>query len=189
MSSFAGANAPFISTLNLSNNVVESLSGLEKLSGLVKLDLSSNKVSALDVTGSLSELKELNLENNAIDRIGSVGGLSSLESLRLVGNGALNTLDGLSSLFSLVSLNISATGVATVSELAKLSGLKKLANLDASNAPVSETANCRQEVLLALPALVSFNNEKYTTEERIEARAVAKERAAKAAAPEEAKTE
>jgi len=70
-----------VTKLNLSNNKISKIEGMEKLPNLRKLDLSNNRIP--DITGleTLIDLVELNLEYNKIRKIDNLEVLSSLKNL------------------------------------------------------------------------------------------------------------
>ncbi len=117
-------------------------------------------------------------ENNGVEKVNTLEGAASLETLKLSGNSTLVELDGLSSLRSLKSLNLSGTGVASLEQIGKLKGLQNLTELDVSNTPVGDSENAKIEVLILLPQLESYNGEKYSNDDRAAARDLAKSRSA-----------
>ncbi|MNJ86521.1 Internalin-A precursor [compost metagenome] len=69
--------------LNLSNNTIKSIEGLNKLINLKFLHLNNNKISKIEPLNSLTKLKELNLSNNEIISVDFLKNLLSIETLDL----------------------------------------------------------------------------------------------------------
>lgn len=77
-------------TLNLSNKMIDNIldiQGLNNISkSIEKLDLSNNRISMISGLENLINLKELNLKNNYIQKVEGIEGLKRLETLDLSGN-------------------------------------------------------------------------------------------------------
>jgi hypothetical protein len=76
--------------LNLSNKMIDKIPDIQGLNNIAesieKLDLSNNRISMISGLENLINLKELNLKNNYIKRIEGIEVLKRLETLDLSGN-------------------------------------------------------------------------------------------------------
>jgi len=95
-----------LTSLDLSNNELSSLSGLEYLSNLSSLSLSDNKLSSLEGLGQLSNLSSLSLRNNQLSSLEGLGQLSNLSSLYLDNNEFTHLPDELFNLAKLERLDV-----------------------------------------------------------------------------------
>ncbi|PHH90908.1 hypothetical protein CDD83_2285 [Cordyceps sp. RAO-2017] len=117
--------APLAATLkdlDLYDNLVSHMRGLDDLDGLTSLDLSFNKIKHIKNISHMTQLKELFLVANKIGRIENLEGLQKLTSLELGSNRIreLKNLDGLENLEELwVAKN-------KITELGGLGGLPNL---------------------------------------------------------------
>ena len=75
-----------IKELDLSNNQISDIKGLEKFSNLEVLKLNNNKISKIEELSSLTKLQELYLRNNKISKINGIEKLQNLHSLDLSNN-------------------------------------------------------------------------------------------------------
>ncbi len=77
-------------TLNLSNKMIDNIPDIQGLNDnaelIEKLDLSNNRLSMISGLENLENLRELNLKNNYIKSIEGIEGLKQLEILDLSGN-------------------------------------------------------------------------------------------------------
>lgn len=73
-------------SLDLSNQSLESLKGIEKFWNLEELNLGNNKISDINPLKDLQRLKYLNLRDNKISDISPLQNLSALRHLNLRGN-------------------------------------------------------------------------------------------------------
>ncbi|OWK15303.1 DRC3, partial [Cervus elaphus hippelaphus] len=72
--------------LQLDNNIIEKIEGLENLTHLVWLDLSFNNIEAIEGLDTLVNLEDLSLFNNRISKIDSLDALVKLQVLSLGNN-------------------------------------------------------------------------------------------------------
>lgn len=75
-----------ISSLNLTNQNITDITGIEKCQNLISLDLSYNNISDISPLLKLDGLKDLNLNNNMIEDISYISNLFSLRQLNLRDN-------------------------------------------------------------------------------------------------------
>lgn len=133
----------WLHSLILTNNNIEDISVLGRLTNLESLYLSSNKVSAVGDLKGLSRLNFLDLNDNAIkeidsinelnltilylhkngiEKIPSLSNLSRLEELDLSGN-KIQKMEGLSALKQLKVLNLSDNLITFIEGLTELTSL------------------------------------------------------------------
>ncbi len=115
-----------ITELELEDNRIESLKGLEAFAWLTSLNLAENNISDLSHLAGLRELKMLDLSVNRITDLGPLGSLDSLEELDLSEN-PIKKIVALKGLLRLRVLDIYAT---KVKDIWPLRGLTALSSLD-----------------------------------------------------------
>jgi len=115
---------------------IESLVGIQNLTGLTDLDLGFNSITDISLLSGLTELTDLNLVGNWISDIGALSGLTGLTDLNLEGNiftdldygfTSITDINALSGLTELTDLNI---GGNQISDISPLSGLTELRFVD-----------------------------------------------------------
>ncbi|AUI68027.1 leucine-rich repeat domain-containing protein [Beggiatoa leptomitoformis] len=111
-----------LTELNLSNNKLQNLSGLETLRNLSTLDLRDNRLTSLLGLETLRNLSALDLRGNQLTSLSGLETLANLSALDLRGN-QLTSLSGLETLANLSALDLRSN------RLTSLSGLETLANL------------------------------------------------------------
>jgi hypothetical protein len=112
-----------LKSLDLSYNLIEKIEGLNNLDQLEELDLSSNSIKEISGLENLDELTVLTLRKNNIRKIERLENCSFLEVLDLNYN-YLTELSGLKNLMNLKYLNVS------YNRIEKVSGLETLLNLE-----------------------------------------------------------
>ena len=117
-----------LTSLDLSNNELSSLSGLENLSNLSSLDLRNNQLSSLEGLGQLSNLSYLDLRNNQLSSLEGLEQLSNLSSLDL-GFNQLSSLEGLGQLSNLSSLDLDNNQLSNIFRRLSNSNIKNLRQL------------------------------------------------------------
>ncbi|MHA1105435.1 MAG: leucine-rich repeat domain-containing protein [Promethearchaeota archaeon] len=75
-----------IEEIDLSNNLINELDGIQKFSNVQRLKLNNNKIYNIDVLNKLELLQHLSLRNNVISNLENIISLPNLESLDLSGN-------------------------------------------------------------------------------------------------------
>lgn len=118
ISSVAAVEYPALISLNLSNNWLSDLSGIETFSSLTSLDVSGNLISDLTPITKLSELIELRLANNSPNNIKSLSSLKKLVSLDISGCG-LASLSIVNNFPALTCLSASDNEIASLSTFKK----------------------------------------------------------------------
>ncbi len=140
-----------LTKLNLSNNKLTTLKGIEQLVNLVELDISGNQISDLSLVAHLRNLQKLDSSNNQILDISWLQGLTNLKILQFSGNqvsdiSVLRSLNNLSRLF--FSYN-------QVSDISALQGLRNLELLDFYSNQVTDIVGLQELTKLKL---LGFNN-------------------------------
>ena len=72
--------------LDLSNNLINHVKGIEKFTNLEKLNLNNNKVSSLEGFENLNNLKVLKLRNNVLSTLEGLGSIRNLRRIDISGN-------------------------------------------------------------------------------------------------------
>jgi hypothetical protein len=75
-----------LTTLDLSNNLIDDIADLSSLSHLREVSLSGNRIGYIDALGYCLRLKIVDLSYNNIDDISPLLGLEELEYVNLIGN-------------------------------------------------------------------------------------------------------
>lgn len=115
--------------LQLQENQIQDLKPLQNLTRLTELWLSKNKVTDLTPLKGLTALKTLLLTNNAVNDLQPLKGLQNLDQL-VFENNKVKDLTPLKDLHNLTSLDVSGNSVG---DLTPLAGLSKLKWLQANN--------------------------------------------------------
>lgn len=115
--------------LKLQSNQIQDLKPLQNLTHLTELWLRKNKVTDLTPLQGLTELKTLLLTNNAVSDLQPLKGLQNLNQL-VFENNKVKDLTPLKDLHNLTSLDVSGNSVV---DLTPLAGLSKLKWLQANN--------------------------------------------------------
>ncbi len=120
--------------LYLQGNKIIEISGLNTLENLEELKLSNNNIK--DITGltHLKNLKILDLCNNEIESISGLESLTSLENLVLSDN-KINKISGLDSLKNLIDLYLNYNEIKIIENIDELFNLRVI---DLSSNPISE---------------------------------------------------
>lgn len=115
--------------LKLQGNQIQDLKPLQNLTHLTELWLRKNKVTDLTPLQGLTELQTLLLTNNAVSDLQPLKGLQNLNQL-VFENNKVKDLTPLKDLHNLTSLDVSGNSVV---DLTPLAGLSKLKWLQANN--------------------------------------------------------
>jgi len=96
-----------IEEIDLSNNLINELDGIQKFSNVRRLKLNNNKIYNIDVLNNLEQLQHLSLRNNIISNMENTITLHNLETLDLSGNRELEEIpEWVNSLPALNSVNL-----------------------------------------------------------------------------------
>lgn len=135
------AGLPALTSLNLSDCSISTISALAGANNLTQLDLSSNTVRNLEALSAMTNLVELSLQHNAVNDLSQLSSLVNLRTLDLSFN-AVTSLSPLSSCTALTTLNASNNQISSVSGVTNLPGLTTL-NLEKNSlTDISVLASC-----------------------------------------------
>lgn len=121
----------YLERLNLANNNIEKISGLDNHIKLSNLDLSGNQIKKIEGLESLKQLEKLNLSNNQIIKIVGLSDLYKLEYLNLAGN-QITSLKELTQMKSLKELDLRNNKLR---DIGNFELLINLTSVDLSNNP------------------------------------------------------
>eukprot|EP00048_Salpingoeca_helianthica_P017518 m.237651 g.237651 ORF g.237651 m.237651 type:complete len:512 (+) comp21264_c0_seq1:30-1565(+) len=153
-----------LTTLNLDQNILTRLDGLEQCKNLVELRASSNYIEDLPSFATIP-LKRLYLANNRLSSLSFLDTLGQLEHLDLSGN-MISTLEGMEHLERLVVLHLAANKIADVAVLDPLQLLLDLCELSLGGNPLK---NYRPHVLFSMPRLVTLDGSTVSCIEKVAA--------------------
>lgn len=117
--------AETLEELDLYDNLISHMRGLDGLTKLKSLDLSFNKVKHIKNIGHLTELKEVFFVANKISKIEGLEGLTKITSLEL-GSNRIREIQNLDTLQNLEELWVAKNKITSVSGLDKLPKLRLL---------------------------------------------------------------
>ncbi|RDA86430.1 hypothetical protein CP532_6459 [Ophiocordyceps camponoti-leonardi (nom. inval.)] len=117
--------ATTLKDLDLYDNLISHIRGLEQLPNLTSLDLSFNKIKHIKHISHMTQLKELFLVANKISRIEGLEGLDSLTSLEL-GSNRIRELTNLEHVKNLEELWVAKNKITELTGLAGLPHLRLL---------------------------------------------------------------
>ncbi len=126
LSSLSGLNSLRTLTLNGCRFPVDELSLLADLPSLTNLTLSGCSLSTIEGLAELTGLTHLDLSDNTIRKLEPISGMTGLVELNLQHN-AVTNLSALSGLTNLDSLDVSFNALSTLSPLASCVKLTRLA--------------------------------------------------------------
>jgi len=138
--------------LDLSNNSLTEIKGLDALVNLQKLDLSNNSITEIKGLDALTNLQVLWLYNNSIIEIKGLNTLTNLQELWLSYN-SLTEIKGLDTLTNLQELYLSYNSLTEIRGLDTLTNLQKLS---LSHNSITEIKGL--DTLTNLQELDLFNN-------------------------------
>jgi protein phosphatase 1 regulatory subunit 7 len=120
-----GCLADTLEDLDLYDNLISHVRGLDELTKLTSLDLSFNKIRHIKHISHLTELRDLFLVANKISEIENLDGLTKLRSLEL-GSNRIRKIENLDSLKELEELWVAKNKITEIGGLASLSKLRLL---------------------------------------------------------------
>lgn len=123
-----------ITSLDISSEGIEDISGIENLVNLKGFDLSHNEISNISAINGLSDLQTLDLSYNRISDISILRGLNNLHTLKL-NNNEISDIGIIQSLNNLKSLELSNNKISNINPL---KGLTNLETLFLNNNEISE---------------------------------------------------
>lgn len=117
--------AATVEDVDLYDNLIKHIEGLDDLTKLTSLDLSFNKIKHIKNIGHMTELKDLFLVANKISKIEGLDGLTKLTSLEL-GSNRIREMRNLDSLKNLEELWVAKNKITELSGLSELPKLRLL---------------------------------------------------------------
>ena len=123
-----------LTELDAEESGIESLLGMQNLTGLSFLGLLENSITEISALSGLTNLRSLDLGDNSITDISALSELTSLEFLRLENN-SITDISAVSELTSLTELALSHS---PISDISTLSGLTRLRNLELHDMAISD---------------------------------------------------
>jgi Leucine-rich repeat (LRR) protein len=111
-----------ISSLDLNNNQITKMEGLDKLSNISSLDLQYNKITKIEGLDTLTNISSLYLSGNQITKIEGLDTLTNISSLALHSN-KITKIEGLDTLTNISSLDLQ------YNKIIKIEGLDTLTNI------------------------------------------------------------
>ena len=160
---------PYIKVLILSNNQISKIEGLNTANYLEELDLAYNlieKIENLDELGPC--LKKLNLMGNQIKKLNGFDSLTSLIELNLSKN-KINKLKGLQGLINLRNLYLTSNKISNCNQVAYLTELPFLTELDFCYNDVQNKKFYRFQILYYIPQLMKLDGQDVTHFEKVHA--------------------
>ena len=127
-------NLTQLNTLSIRNNQITEIKGLENLTQLNTLSIRNNQITEIKGLENLTQLNSLGISDNQITEIKGLENLTQLNSLKVRGN-RIREIKGLSKLTQLHSLDISFN---QITELKGLDNLTQLRLLDISYNQITE---------------------------------------------------
>ncbi|KAI9706774.1 MAG: Protein phosphatase 1 regulatory subunit sds22 [Bogoriella megaspora] len=122
---FPDSLAATLENLDLYDNLISHVNGLDQLTGLTTLDLSFNKIKHIKNLDHLKKLKDLYFVQNKIQTIENLEGLSVLRNLELGAN-RIREIQNLDTLTSLEELWLGKNKITELKNLDTLTNLKIL---------------------------------------------------------------
>jgi hypothetical protein len=145
-------NLTGLTSLTLSDHSLSDLGPLSGLTGLTHLDLWVNSISDISALSGLTALTYLDLTGNSVSDISALGGLVNLTELSL-GSNSITDIGSLSGLSSLTALRLFNNSITDIDALSRLTGLT---NLDLRLNSISDISGLSG--LMNLMALTLHNN-------------------------------
>ena len=157
-----------LKVLNLDNNGLTSLDGLQALSKLQILSASGNALQSCSGINQLSQLRVLDVSKNDIEYLTELKDLRSLEILKLAEN-KVTSLESTEHLESLTLLDISDNHICILEDFCLLAELTKLREIKMEGNPCCLAMNSRLHVVKILTQLSILDKAKVSGEEKVEA--------------------
>ena len=132
-----------LTELELSDNKITDLTGLEYATQLADLDLSYNQISDITPLAQLTQLTELELDHNQISDITPLAQLTQLTEL-LLWNNQISDISPLAGLPSLKYLSLSSNQISDVTLLTTLASLESLRRILLSGNPITDVFPVRK---------------------------------------------
>ena len=184
---FNSESTPTLINLDVSENALTSVAGLDGISTLRMLSMNDNAtITSLSGLGNLSGLEQLNCATCDIQDLNGLEGLTRSFLELDVSSNKIASLEPLNlcsdNLNGLKVINVSNNAIENLEELIHLASLKKLISIDLSGNPIADVDEFRTEVVMRVPNLQMINGVDVTLEERNNAKALSQQRKEEAAA-------
>jgi len=141
----------------LGRNKITKIEGLGALTKLAKLSVQSNRLTAIEGLDACAQLRELYLSHNGIERLGGLASLARLETLD-VGSNKIAAVEGLAAQAgSLTELWMSGNAVASYDEVDKLAALTRLEGLYLEFNPIAKDFEYRMRLARTVPSLTRID--------------------------------
>ena len=153
--------------LDISNNQLNNIYGIQYFYKLRKIILKDNSLSKIDCLDRLNDLNYINLSNNKLKFLdkASLGLLPSLKTF-FGDNNFLKNINSFEKYKSLELLSFNNNKIADISCLDNLNTLKNLTNLSIINNPINKIENYRKIIILNLPNLKILDNKEIQNNEK-----------------------
>lgn len=154
--------------LDLYDNLLKHISGLDDLLELISLDLSFNKLKHIKNVNHLTKLKDLYFVQNRLSKIENLSGLPLLRNLELAAN-RIREIEGLEDLKGLEELWLGKNKITQIQNIGHLSNLKILsiqANRITEIGGISNLPNL-EELYISHNALTSISGLESNTALRV----------------------
>ena len=145
-------NLTGLTSLTLSDQSLSDLTPLSRLTGLTHLDLWVNSIRDISALSGLTGLTYLDLTGNSITDISPLSGLTNLKEL-VLGSNSISDIGALSGLTSLTVLRLFNN---SITDIRGLSGLTGLTNLDLRLNSIRDISGLSG--LTSLTVLTLYNN-------------------------------
>jgi len=160
---------PYLKVLNLSNNQITKIEGLNTATYLEDLNLAYNHIENIENLDALGPcLQKLNLMGNKIKKLNGLDNLTSLIELNLSKNN-INRLKGLQGLSNLRYLYLSSNKISHCNQVAYLTDLPFLTELDFCFNDVQNKKFYRFQILYYIPELRKLDGQDVTHFEKVHA--------------------
>ena len=114
-----------VEILELINEEITDITGLETFKNLKTLDLDQNQITDINAISGLTNLQTLYLNDNQISDISALSGLTNLQTLGLLDN-QISDIDAISGLTNLQWLNLCGNQISDIDAISGLTNLKTL---------------------------------------------------------------
>ncbi|EEB09742.2 protein phosphatase regulatory subunit Sds22 [Schizosaccharomyces japonicus yFS275] len=144
--------------LDLYDNLITKIEGLEQSTDLINLDLSFNNIKKIKNVDHLKNLENLYFVQNRIRKIENLEGLSKLTNLELGGN-KIRVIENLDTLKNLKELWLGKNKITVLQNLENLTNLRLLSiqsNRILRFENLSGLANCLEELYISYNGLTSL---------------------------------
>ena len=160
---------PYIKVIILNNNQISKIEGLNTAHYLEELDLAYNLIENIENLDELGpSLQKLNLMGNQIKRLNGLDSLTSLIELNLSKN-KITKLKGLQGLNNLRNLYLSSNKISRCNQVAYLTELPFLTELDFCYNEMQNKKFYRFQILYYLPELRKLDGQDVTHFEKVHA--------------------